>query len=164
MDTTFWVGLVLGAILSLVASIVANIYNERILDKLEHFKLSRHEKRRDKALVEYRRLRHLHRGTRDKQAFTASQITRIMTIYVMVICVFVLVSMLTSDLAGNEISVSTRKVFAVVALYSAGLCTLLGAVVARNFRSTLRKLYNYEAYEAAVLAKWKFSDQEINPH
>jgi hypothetical protein len=154
----------LGAVLGLPVAIIANIYNDRILEKLEHFKLSRHGKRRDKALVEYRRLCHLHHGTRDKHAYTLSQLTRIITIFVMGLYMLVLVSTLGGDVLAQEYSITTRYRMFTVGSFLVFLTTLAGFVIAERFRSDLRKLYGYETYEAAMVAKWKFTDQEINPH
>src|SRR4051812_37844988 len=49
MDTTFWIGIGIGAALSLLASIIANIYNVKILSFLEARKLTSHSKHRAKA-------------------------------------------------------------------------------------------------------------------
>jgi hypothetical protein len=106
-EQLFWV--LLGVVLGLPINILANVYNDRIQDRLDKLKLSRHGKRRDKALVEYRRLHRIHHGTRDKRAFIGLHITRIISLYVISISILVAVPLFAGNLVGGELDVDIRS-------------------------------------------------------
>jgi hypothetical protein len=69
MDMMFWVGLVAGAVTSLVASIAANIWHDRIIEFLETRKLASTSKRKHNELRDFRRARLLHSGKNSQIAF-----------------------------------------------------------------------------------------------
>jgi hypothetical protein len=69
MSTIFWAGLAAGAILSFVASVVANIFNAKIGEFIDQRKLASQSSRYAKAKAFHRLIVELHTGVRDKYLY-----------------------------------------------------------------------------------------------
>jgi hypothetical protein len=69
MNAQLWLGIGIGAVLSLLASIAANLLNQRIQRGLERFKFTRTSKRRSKALKEFILMNYLQSGVIDKYVY-----------------------------------------------------------------------------------------------
>jgi hypothetical protein len=72
MDMTFWIGLGIGALLSVLGSIIANVYHDRIISILGNRKLAAQSNRYTKAEKIYNLVRELHSGERDKYIYMSS--------------------------------------------------------------------------------------------
>lgn len=70
----FWIGIILGGIISLAASVAANIYNAKILIFLERRKLISLDKRRSKAIKRDKLIRALYEG-RTSEAYVIDDLS-----------------------------------------------------------------------------------------
>jgi hypothetical protein len=79
MDSIFWIGLAIGAVLSLLASVAANLANSRIQAWLDTGRANIGHHRKRKAIRLFNLARDLRTGDRDKVAFYAINVVRALT-------------------------------------------------------------------------------------
>jgi len=77
MDVTFWVGLLVGGILSLIGSIIANLYNQKINLFLENRRFKLSNRRKTQEIKEFQTITALRNGERDKTLFFLARVFRI---------------------------------------------------------------------------------------
>jgi hypothetical protein len=166
MDNVFWMGLAIGAIFSLIASIIANIFSEKIQNTLETFKLSRHGKNKAKALKEYVTIRRMHLGHEDKYLYLmrlafVSSLFFILGASSTIIALILVTSTTLAELLSGP-SIIRFAVFFVVAFTFIGLVGILvGFFGIHRFTQISRALSQYPRYEPAMLGKWQFTQLEI---
>lgn len=69
MDEGIWIGLTIGGVISLLASIAANLLHTKLVAFLDKKKLVSHEKRRKKAMELNSVIRALHTGERNREIY-----------------------------------------------------------------------------------------------
>jgi hypothetical protein len=180
----FWLGISIGAVLSLIASVIANIYSERIQNILDTFKLSRHGKRRGKSLKEYADLKQLHDGTRDKYLFLMyyeQVITSWYPLFIgtLIICVLIPLFATTPESALPHLHLFPAPLilipvsldifdyrilptlFLIIMLFSGMIALSVASLTQIRFRRRLICLLYFEEYETQIMARWKFTEAEI---
>jgi hypothetical protein len=171
----FWMGIGVGAILSLIASIVANLYSERIQNRLDSLKLARFGKRRDQVLNEYVRMVHLNDGARDKYLslmFDAQEESSwfLMAIAAMLVSLLTFLEITTPPEIAPALhlfpipvgfpAILLKIMFGILLL--GGLIALtMGNIAHYRFRRRIQILNNFEEYRSEIMARWRFTSEEI---
>ncbi len=154
----FWIGIGLGTLISLAASIVANIYQEHINNFLENRKLLSRGKRRNKAIQFHKLIVDLHTSKRDKYLFFIG--LALNTIMPFILGVASLTAA-TTILAVKATSIAEE--FALLPRYAATpyfllFITLLGMILAvlgiRRIRQIQNALDQFEEFKTQFKAKW----------
>ena len=162
MDTTFWMGIAIGAIISLFVSIMANLYTPRLrtfLDKRSELRLS--NKKADE-LQDYALAKGVLNGLplMIQKIETRRNLALRMMIYALAFLVMatgflVLVTALIS-LRAPEDSVPSTLVFVFVNIVLfASMAAIASSVrMNRNVRDIIQKASNLEKYENDIRKKW----------
>jgi hypothetical protein len=69
MDAIFWIGILIGFLLSLAASVVANLFHGRIIAFFDSRKIAKQSNNFKKADAFHKLIEDLHSGKRDKYAY-----------------------------------------------------------------------------------------------
>jgi hypothetical protein len=176
LDLVFWIGLGVGAILSLIASIVANIYDDKIQRTLDTFKLARKGKHRSTALKEYLLIRDLQQGVRDKYIhFLTLSTTSVLALICSVSFILFYLMFLIYDITpprailfGLIPPVSDTFVhdFVDVALLVCMLVSFFSAMTAlKIMHKIIRRasaLHNFKQFYATTRRQWNFTSQELD--
>jgi hypothetical protein len=165
MDTTFWVGLVLGAILSLLMSVLVNVYNDRIRDALEGRKRIRLNKRREAELRTYRLICDLKQAKPEAYVSFISRQTKVTFYLLYTICfiIFLLAGFFMERLLPPE-KIFDRLVLLIGSdvFFLASLATCLQSCWWSRHQATVeRKLGRFEEYKKELKRKW--GDAAIEP-
>jgi hypothetical protein len=154
MYNTFWIGIIVGGVLSLAASICANLLHNRILGVLDNRKLAAQSKRFSKAAEFHTLIEQLHSGDRNKY------------IYLMRMCVTIIGSFLSAMVmagAGCVIStISPASLHEVTAslLMQLGLFFLSVSMLylyqksTVRFRAIMNSLDEFDRFDAEFREKW----------
>ena len=160
MDITFWIGIGIGAVLSLFASIAANLFHSRINGYLEKRKFVSQTKRKHRAFRLHQIIVDIHSGKRDKYLYVLRQSTGI------IVSATILISALSSALVvfallpvptPNEPVLPHAPFF--FSMLMLGLLTGFGAMllsfITNDLNAVDSALEDYSRYLAEFEARWK---------
>jgi len=168
MDTTFWVTLAITAVLSLVMSVVANLYNDRIKEVIEHTKKLRLNKKRETELRTYRFLNGLKGGA--PLAYLRVSVDQAGIVSGLLLgLIMMVVGLLISLLLGffekiYDFTQLERIGFGAASLlpFAVGNFVFVSALWQRiYYRNLIKKLAHFEEYKKELTAKW--GDTAIEP-
>lgn len=160
MNTTFWAGIGIGAVLSLFASIAANLFHSRITGYLEKRKFLSHTKRKGRALRIHRIIVDIHDGKRDKYLYMLRQSTGIIVIAVMIFSALgsalVLLALLPTFPKPDEPFLPHVPVFVSLLLLGVlmGFAAMLLSYVTNDLRAVETALDDYPRYLADFEQRW----------
>jgi uncharacterized membrane protein len=167
----FWIGLTLGALLSFVASVAANLYNEHITEAIQKRKLSFKAKTKGRELERYELVKKLHGGEADKTAFFVTISMQSVRYLILAACSLTLafVGLGTSKDQVREIADVFRtsgifdlSFYTSVLVLVAILVFIAAAIFAakmsfkqrRLVMDVAEKLDNFEEYEVYLQQRW----------
>jgi hypothetical protein len=162
MDTVFWIGIAIGAVLSLLASVVANLAHAKITGFLDNRKLIFLEKRKKKALELLSIIKELHDGKRDKYIYmmrlAASVVAMSVSAFTALSSAMVILGLSTPPTVPmtSTLSPEIYPRYAVILslLFVALLSTfILGRQLGR-YRTIANALNDYAAYCAEFEKRW----------
>jgi hypothetical protein len=178
----FWIGLILGAILSFSASVAANLYHEKITRAIEQGKLKFKAKRKQKALEEFELVKNLHRGIADKHFFLISTSMMSVRFLVMGATCLILATVLlgtskdelrdAADVVQKSSLLSIQfyvAIFSFIPILMLSLLSVFGVLVSLKLRNTVmetgKKLDNIQEYYRYMNETWGVSVEadEIDP-
>lgn len=177
MSAQFWFGLVLGGVLSLITSIAANLLNENIRSRVSNFSLARTSNRRARVLKQYRKLKTLNDGRRDKYLYILNIIHQMQAGFVLTVaCVLMTVLFIGLTVipdnfwpkVSNDVLTAigpSKGTLALFALVMMGLATvsIVSALIASfTYRRVSVILYDFTAYTERLRKRWQFTDAELN--
>jgi hypothetical protein len=160
VDTTFWVGIGIGAVLSLFASIAANLFHSRINAYLDKRKLVSHEKRKRNALRLHKVIVDLHEGTRDKTFYLLRISTGLIVSALMLISALcsavVLLGLMPAPATFDEpIRPHISKILGILILgFFAGFGTMLLSIISNELRAVESALGDYVKYLSEFKERW----------
>jgi hypothetical protein len=155
MDTTFWVGIVIGAILSLVMSVLANLYNDRIKFAIEGRRRLSLMKKLEDELRTYRLIKDIREGKPEAYVIlTTNQMQLIMlgilTILLLNFGLYTSAIQVRPDSALNIIP----KLFPSFIVISSIFCLWLINSRIKRLLAIRRKANHFEEYEKELKEKW----------
>jgi hypothetical protein len=164
MGFSFWVGITIGGVISVLASFAANLFHSRMVDFLDSRKLGFQERRRKSALRLHRVIGSLHSGKRDKYIYMLWLSGAVWGSFLTGIVALAAATIIASlGLPPPDVSVvsvlvdpvsKTRllSAFAMMFMSTFGIFNTLYSM--RRFREITEALDNFEKYEADFREKW----------
>jgi hypothetical protein len=152
MDTIFWLGLAVGAVLSLAASIAANLLHKDITSLLDRRKLAKQSNRYKKAAQFHQLVTEFHSGERDKYLYMIRLAARIVmgaTISFVFVAagIVILVSTDTDRSEAHQFYLGLCGVFS-------GLMMGMYASATSKYRAIANALDNFDTFDAEFKKKW----------
>jgi hypothetical protein len=163
MNYIFWLGIAIGGIISLLASVAANLFQARIVNFLENRKLDFRERRFKNARRLHRIILRLHSGKNDKYIY-ALRLTMLMGI-----CLTLSAATMTAGAVifalGTPPNASfvtllfdpvmaIRLLFVFLFLFFSMFCIFTGKRLQRRLNAIQDGLDNFAEYEADFKKKW----------
>ena len=163
MNASFWVGLGIGAALSLLASVVANLSHLKIASYLDSRKLLSREKQRKRAEEEQAAIIEMREGRRDKYLHTFFFMTSVINggvaAFVSLVGLVLLVGLGVKLDDDGKVSGTVAQNFGL--LFSASMLIfmcMVGLFLMGRGGGSLHRvrdaLEDYEKYEAEYRARW----------
>jgi hypothetical protein len=168
MNSIFWIGIGIGAVLSLIASIAANLAHPRITGYFEKRSLVSHEKRKRRALRLHTIITEIHGGKRDKYLYVLYQTAGLIiaaTLFVTALCsmlVLAAISPFYVDLEKPFFHDSTDAMlfsFAVLSILI-GFGAMVTSIVANELKTVLSAVDDHPKYIADFDKQWGQSDAQ----
>jgi hypothetical protein len=159
MDLIFWMGLGIGAGLSLLASILANILHNKIVAVLESRKLAAQSSRYLKALSFHKLISELNSGVRDKHIFMNQMLCQL-SLFGAASIIFLATNFTILAIADapEELSLSQLvkqpTVTMLTVLFSSIFCIYSYIVEFSRYSAIVGALENFERFDADFRAKW----------
>jgi hypothetical protein len=161
MNYIFWLGIAVGGIISLLASIAANLFQARIINFLEGRKLDFRERRFKNARRLHRIILKLHSGKRDKYMY-ALRLTMLVGVCITssIVAIAAGVVILVLGISPNALfalsdPVAVLRVLCVfVFLFLSMFCTFTGVRAQQRLSAIQDGLDNFAEYEADFKKKW----------
>jgi hypothetical protein len=177
MGLTFWIGLILGSFFSLLTSIIANLYHDRINVSLERFRLSlrdtissslerlrlsSRDKRRDRELSEYYIVRKLVTRELNETLFVMRLVAKLIFSSSMFVAFFAgAVSNMSFVIEKDVSSIS----FLVVGMLTASMVFLeLSGNVYVRIDTLVGRLLHYSKYEQSIEERWGSQLVDVSEH
>jgi len=160
MDATFWIGISIGAILSLLASIAANLAHSRITGFFEKRKLVSHEERKQRALTQHKIVVEIHSGKRDKYLYFLHQSTGLIVASILVISslcsAIVLLAIFPTppppDAFGHTDLL--RLLMALLLVFLTAFGAIVLSIITNNLKTVQSALEDYPRYIADFEGRW----------
>ena len=156
MDTTFWVGIILGALASFPVAIVANLYSEQVREYLDRRRVLRLNRKRSGELVVHQRLLRLIQGDPIQTLLHAEhRLMMIMSLFILFMSygLLLILALFKQSILLFMPKTALLVTAAVVSLFS-GVVSLFILVLFKDYRNTMRKVRRFSEYEAQIRAKW----------
>ena len=156
MDLTFWVGIAIGAFISLAASFAANFYTDQLRDYLQQRSVIRLSRQRSRELKTHAKIVAIRNGYPAAIAdLTECQFMAIMACFVTVLGLGLLCTMAALKESMKTLMPHwTFVAFAIIVTVMIGLASFLASVLMMQSRSTMRKLLRFSRYEQQIREKW----------
>jgi hypothetical protein len=153
MGATFWVGTLVGAILSLVASVVANLFTDRIQQFISARRRIRLGNRKTIELKTYAFVKGLRSG--DPVAHLELSRARDISLYSLGLGASSLLSLLVFYIDPNvERTAGLNQLLPVVLLVACLICLLVFLLTSQSISRQIKKAKDFEQYEADIRTKW----------
>jgi hypothetical protein len=163
-DHYSWLTLVLGALLGLFGSIIANLIHDRLLNFLETRKISIRAARRSKALREYARYKQLYTGERDKYLFLIRDAATLVILLFLAILLLILGNMALTMIP-QFISVHISYLLVIVLLTSSTI--ILGILIRymQDFMKHNAVFSDFTNYESQIRKRYPeaFTNDSSSP-
>ena len=149
MDWKFWAGLIMGGLIGLFASLLANYFTPTFSDYVNKRRTGFVEKSKKRAIRNFLIIKNLHEGKKDKYIYLMDRWAHV-TIFLMVAVAGVLIAEVVDISAEDWIDE-----FVWDCSYGLGVVSF-GAMLVNYFRVTLvqTRLQNFEEYEAGLIKRW----------
>jgi hypothetical protein len=163
MENGIWIGLVVGGIISLAASVVANLLHPKVTSFLDSRKIVFNENRRRRSLQLYRVVTELNNGTRDRYIYmlrlATSAISMFMLAITAIFCGVVLLALSSPPtIPIVEGPMKSEMYYRIGALTFFLFFAYFGAFLVRSitlrYKTIANALDDYPAFEAAFKKKW----------
>jgi hypothetical protein len=164
MDVVFWIGIGIGALLSLAASIAANLFQPGINNYLGRRKLVSDEKRKSRALEIHKIVTAIHEGKRDRYTYLirlSSAVTMSGIIACMLFISAAVIGAVTEPDFDHPLSIEPKQIIRVVMM----LLFIFGGMVFFNlcrraverYHAMMNALDNYDKYLVKFSERWPSS-------
>lgn len=160
MSLIFWIGLGVGALLSLLGSVTANLLHGRIVEFLEGRKLASQSNRMSKALAFHHLVARMHTGRRDRYTyfirFVAVAIMAWTTAAVLLGAAITAAVVENRGAFDSQIDLSKpADVALLICLFSASVFVILAFRIIRRMVRIETALNNFDRFNADFTAKWE---------
>jgi hypothetical protein len=159
MNTIFWVGICLGALIGIPAAIVANLWTDPVRGFLSRRRTIRLNRKKEKELRRYSLVKSILEG--DEAAKARLSLLQHMALYLVLIIIFNLLAFgglaLISFNAGElhqYWSILPIKLFVVADLLGSYAAVVLSFVLFFSSWLIMQRLQNFKQYEQSILEKW----------
>jgi hypothetical protein len=152
MDTTFWLGLSIGAMLSLLASVMANLYTERMRQYFTLRRRIRLDSQKARELKIYDFVKKIRAG--EITSMLEFNRSRDLSLYILMLCTVCLVLFVV--FADNNINkTGTLNAVLPITLLAMALVCLCGFLaISESISRRIKKARDFEQYEANIRTKW----------
>jgi hypothetical protein len=162
MDTIFWVGIAIGGLISLLASIAANLFHSKMVSFLDHRKTGFRERRRKNAFAFHQVVKGLHEGERNKYVYmlriSRNISTHFLISYVSLAAMLVIVSLGIAPDTQISWPIDPTMRFRLGALFFLMFFFIFGVVLLRTsirrFSELQDALDYFDEYDADFKKEW----------
>ncbi len=152
MGPTFWIGLAIGAIVSLIASLFANYFTPTFSDFMNRRRASFVERSRKKALRKYAEVEELQSGKSDRYFFMIKGLGMIICYLFMINLAFILSSFIRFD--------KPDKIYFFYILFAIMLFLLIRVgYIMLNMSLMQSRLADFEGYKQKLVKQWGSVEQ-----
>jgi hypothetical protein len=159
MDTIFWVGILVGALVGIPTAIVSNLWTDPVRGFLHRRRTIRLNRKKEKELRRYYLVKAILEG--DEAAKARLSFLQHMSVYLVLVITFNLIAFfgiaLIAYYAGElhqYWSILPIKLFVFVDLIGGYAAIVVSFICFATAYRIIVRLQNFKAYEQSILAKW----------
>jgi len=153
MDATFWLGIFVGAVLSLLASVVANLYTDRIQQYISVRRRIRLDGKKASELKTYSFVQKLRTG--DPTSLLELNRSRDLSLQVLLMSIFCLIMLIVLNVDNNIDRTSPMNAsLPVVLMVMALVCLVAFLSITQSISRKIKKARDFEQYETDIRTKW----------
>ena len=157
MNSLFWLGLAIGAVLSLVASIAANLMHNRIIAFVDNRKLASQSSRFSKAQKFHKLVTELHNGSRDRYLYFAT-LSNSLVAAVVLGFLFLMFSVVLQRLVVLMPENSSDKQltigFGLLSLFSSLVLMMIFFRFNRRYHNIINAIDSYDRFDTEFKQRW----------
>jgi hypothetical protein len=155
MSLTFWAGIIIGAVLSLIASFLANLYTDQVRSFLSQRRQLRLSSKKRNELKTHSYVSALKNG--QPAAMLHFSYKRDTSVRFLLYSIAALISLCTIVLLPDELrmrSPTSARIIGIAQAFISTIALIVSFANVASVRSTLNKVIHFKIYEQRIRDKW----------